>query len=691
VSNTALPNIAAENIPNELKRHPQWMGYNLEITKDGKLTKVPYRVDGKGKASSTDPQTWTDFDTAREIVSRGTFNGMGFALTLAIRIICIDLDHCVDSVTGEIEPWALEIVQRLNSYTEFSPSRTGLHIWIVAVLPPGGRKKGPIEMYDSSRYMTVTGNHLQGTPLTIEDRSAEVAQLHAEHFPSPAPATPAKATKAQLPDDAELIKIATNANDGGKFARLFAGDTGGYNTQSEADQAMCNKLAFYTGRDAARIDRIFHVCGLCREKWDQRHYSNGQTYGQATIAKAIRDCRETYSPSQPSSNGSMAAPSGAGLKQILPQRKAAFTVDELLDADLPEVKWLVPGMITEGLVILAGRPKMGKSWLALLLALTVGIGGVFLGERVKKGRVVYFALEDSPKRLKKRMKALGWTRGADVQFYFNMVPLGGTLAGLPAFIDAIQPDLVIIDTASRAMPEGAKTRDTNAVTCILSPIQQAAVQEACTVMLVDHYRKPQGMVAEAVDHLEEILDSTAKVAVADTIIGLARKRGERGATLKITGRDLEEDVELAINHDTETGCWQLLGDASEVRQSERQRKVIAALRTFNAYTAGTTEIAERSGLPKSHTSSVLQELVNDGLVERLPRQGREQPYRLIVPNTSNNGNSSNGSNRGNRGNHSGDGPDDYHDPDDYHSYHGYHSSEGGSPSLKGDDREQVVF
>jgi hypothetical protein len=313
-------------------------------------------------------------------------------------------------------------------------------------------------------------------------------------------------------------------------------------------------------------------------------------------------------------------------------RRNYYSADDLLSADLPASRFLVPDRISEGLIILAGRMKMGKSWLALLCALAVGRGGHFLGKLARKGKVAYFALEDPPKRLKKRMEALGWPPGASVEFFFNLEVLGGSLIGLPAFMEAGGYDLVIIDTLGRALPAGTKTRDTGEMTPILDPIQQSAVQQGRTVLVIDHYRKPPSIKSEGGDHLDEVMDSSAKVAVADTIIGLARKRGERGATLKITGRDLEEDLELAIEHDQLTGCWQLLGNADEVHQSARQKKLLQAFRRFGAegYTANTKDLDEASGLGKGHTTEVLQELAELHLVEKLPRAGKEQLWKLVI-------------------------------------------------------------
>jgi putative DNA primase/helicase len=170
-----------------------------------------------------------------------------------VGIVGVDLDHCRDAETGTIESWARSIVDRLKSYTEITPSSEGLRIFIRAKLPPQGRKKGNFECYESGRYLTVTGNHLPGTPITIEQRQAEMDAIHSEVFADRNHSrTNGKVTGDFIPsslDDAELLAKAFNATNGEKIRRLYQGDTSAYSSPSEADQALCNHLAFYAGHD----------------------------------------------------------------------------------------------------------------------------------------------------------------------------------------------------------------------------------------------------------------------------------------------------------------------------------------------------------------------------------------------------------------------------------------------------------
>jgi len=114
---------------------------------------------------------------------RGAAAGIGFTVTEDDPYTGIDLDSCIDGA-GEIATWAEKLVRRFNSYTEKTPSRTGLRILVKGKLPKGRNRLGKIELYDQRRYFTVTGWHLEDTPATIEERQGELLDLYRELFGS---------------------------------------------------------------------------------------------------------------------------------------------------------------------------------------------------------------------------------------------------------------------------------------------------------------------------------------------------------------------------------------------------------------------------------------------------------------------------------------------------------------------------
>jgi hypothetical protein len=203
-------------------------------------------------------------------------------------LVGVDLDDCRDPESGAIKPTALSIVNSLNSYTEISPSGRGLHILVRGALPAGARRRGNVEMYAEGRYFTVTGDHLDGAPASIEERSDQLADLHRAIFVTPSTTN----TRARRDlDDATVVERGRTGPNGAKFSRLWSGDTSGYGSHSEADLALCSLLAYSTGRDPARIDNVFRQSGLMRPKWDEPRGEH--TYGQLTIARAIGASRET--------------------------------------------------------------------------------------------------------------------------------------------------------------------------------------------------------------------------------------------------------------------------------------------------------------------------------------------------------------------------------------------------------------
>lgn len=286
--------ITVDGIPAELRQRRQWVCWRYE-QRGGESTKVPYRADGAGKAKSDDPATWATFEEARDASEARKHNGVGYMFSQDDPYTGVDLDHCRHPVTGAVTPEAIDIMAALDSYTEISPSGTGLHIIVRGKLPPGRRRAGAVEMYDGGRYFCVTGNHLEGAAATIEERSEELTGLHGRLFPPEEMPEPVRS--AGIPaDDGELLARARAAKNGSAFARLFDGDWSTYPSQSEADLALCSHLAFYAGGDRSQIDRLFRSSGLMRAKWVERH--GEKTYGEMTVERALGGPTAAYTAGQ---------------------------------------------------------------------------------------------------------------------------------------------------------------------------------------------------------------------------------------------------------------------------------------------------------------------------------------------------------------------------------------------------------
>lgn len=301
-----------EYVPAELKKLRQWVCFNLiddGEDKDGRprKKKVPVCAGSNKFASSTDDTTWDTFEAACAKAARGQCSGIG--IVFANGVCGVDIDHCVDD--GELDETARDIVAELCSYTELSPSGTGVHILCMGKLPREGRRRGAVEMYDGGRFFTVTGQAIRdesGQLYGLRECTADLAKVHAKYVaPEPQPeSAPAPVRQSPAPaegalrnlTDAEIFEIAFQSKGGEQLANLYAGDwshlTGKDTSHSAADLALCNQLAFWFACDKERMDAAFRLSGLYRPKWDKRNA--GSTYGERTLERAIRDCREVFRP-----------------------------------------------------------------------------------------------------------------------------------------------------------------------------------------------------------------------------------------------------------------------------------------------------------------------------------------------------------------------------------------------------------
>ena len=392
-------------IPDLLTARNAWMVWRWtrkwdERHKEHAWTKPPFRANGGGgPASTTDPTTWSPFEDAVEAYKRGSFDGIG--IRLIDDLVGIDLDDVRDAESGELHPDAQRVVEAIASYTEISPSGRGVRIFVLGTLPTGWRNTRKwnvsIEMYDhrSPRYLTVTGWHLPGTPTTLEERTAELAQLHAEVAIAIAPAPTASQQDSDdevrdcldLDDDA-LLERARAASNGPKFARLFDHGVKQEEDHSAEDLALCVMLAFWTGRDATRIDRLFRRSALIRAKWDERHNADGRTYGAMTVGKAVANCGTTYSP-----NGKVGVapqwpapePVPDGLPPVPAFETARLLPDTLAPwvSDVAERSQCPPDFVGVAVVISAAavvgrqmtiRPKVHDDWTVVPNLWGLGIG-----------------------------------------------------------------------------------------------------------------------------------------------------------------------------------------------------------------------------------------------------------------------------------------------------------------------------
>lgn len=288
-----------DNIPAELKKLPNWICWRgfpqPRPDEPDHIGKIPINPKTGGNAQSNNPDTWTDFDTALKASEQ--FTGIGFMFGNS-PFFGVDIDGIEPDIREFLDGGdciVSEFIHALRSYAELSPSGKGIHIICRGELPKGARRRGNVEMYDSGRFFTVTGNNI-GEYTAVEDCTEAIKPLH-EKYLGGMRSEPAQRViqTAPLPCSvSEVLEAASRAKNGSRFQALYAGNCSEYTSQSEADMAFCNMLAFWTGRNAALMDEIFRNSGLMRDKWDRRQ--SGSTYGALTIQKACEQCTNVYQP-----------------------------------------------------------------------------------------------------------------------------------------------------------------------------------------------------------------------------------------------------------------------------------------------------------------------------------------------------------------------------------------------------------
>jgi putative DNA primase/helicase len=286
-----------QSIPSELIALSRWLLWRYDL-RAAKWTKVPLQPDGSA-ASSTDASTWSPFDFVQSAyITSGNFDGVGFVLN-GSGLVAWDFDHVVEPDGTISDAKIVGYVGTLDSYTELSPSGSGLRVLTFGRLPENDRKLRAIECYDDQRYVTITGRHLPITPTTINRRQDAIDAVHAAVFAERTAKREADAAYARAHaakpvdlDDAALLERARRAKNGARFIALY--DDGdwegeGFPSQSEADLALCSMLGFWCGGNTAHVNSLFRRSALMREKWLRNDYR------ERTLATAVAWCTDPHS------------------------------------------------------------------------------------------------------------------------------------------------------------------------------------------------------------------------------------------------------------------------------------------------------------------------------------------------------------------------------------------------------------
>lgn len=628
--------------PQNMLDAANWLGWKKEPDERGDPTKIPSAARSQRRGSSTDPTTWGALEQAAKRAQDDRLCGVDYVLASAVpkgypkvsdKEAVIDLDHCRETDTGQIAPWAMHIITQMDSYAEVSPSGEGVHLLIQGRLADGVRHKvdyatGSIEVYDRARFITVTGDHLPNTPCEAMARQSELDAFMAMYLPGESAPHITREPQPVSLDDMALLAKARDAANGRKFIALYAqGDLSAYgDDHSDADFALCCLLAFWTGWDAPRMDRLFRASALMRDKWDGRR--GASTYGASTIARAITMTHDRYSGADtplrddaqreegeesaeeeaPEEEG---AEEGAGEDQNSSSNGARDTppppppYSTISAADLQEktfepVVWVVLNLIPQGLTVLSGKPKMGKSWLLLALAIARASGGMFLDKiTLEAGPVLYLAMEDTEESLQERLEIVlgGDPAPAGLAFATNWQEWHMNQDGLKklaAWQKAHPGGCIIIDTLAKIRPPARANANTYAEDyAVGTMLKGIADQGNCSLIVVTHNRK-----AKADDPFDEINASTGVAGSMDTGLVIRRERGSADAVLYTTGRRISEHS-LALQF-----------DAKDFAISEARKSILAAVATLGRATP--KQIAQAVGRNHNTVKNTVMAMAKSG-------------------------------------------------------------------------------
>jgi len=584
-------------IPEELIKLTQWVLYDRE--------KVPIDYRTGGRASCTSPPTWGPFEDCLKAYIAGTYpdvTGLGFVLTPECGYSCIDLDHCKKE-DGRLTETASLVVSKFRTYTEHSPSKTGLHVWLKGKLPVAGKRKNGIEIYSSNRYLTVTGDHFSESPLTVEDCQEALDWLYDYLWPEQEIKQAANNHTTFGASDEEILSRLMHSENCAKFNKLFAGNGDDYASESEADAALVALIGFYT-RDSNQGERLMLKSALKRPKWQERRGKS--TYLRLTIENILKLPGESYNGEQKKNETNLWTPK--------------WVTGEMLEAnDYPPPDYLVPDILSRpGVAILAAKPKMGKTVFAQNLSVaTLFEGTAFRYKEVcHSGRVLYIDFEGDEGEHKERLKKMTSCRlPADFMLTGDWPRIThGGLDALERELDKFKNTrLVVIDPFAmfKLLPKKGREGYEHEYEAFL-PLNKLAKERNVNILLNHHTKK-----GRCDDIIDEVLGSIAIAGVVQTILVLSNAAG---GSAKLTVRPRRgRHREFAMRYHEDVYEWEVLGDASEVFRRSERVAVIEVLK-MNNKRMSPLEIALAMEMTDDKGKGAIRKLVwtmfNDGELQK---------------------------------------------------------------------------
>lgn len=473
------------------------------------------------------------------------------------------------------------------------------------------------ECHDARRIAKLPGTMARKGPASTERPHRMACLLHAPSEPQVV--TPEQLQALAALDSREHVVEVPEFN-------LYASDNNADAAYARAAfEAECASMALASAgdlnnqlyRSAAALGNFVGAGLLTEQEVLDGVLSAGRRAGcdnprkdEATVRRAIEKGKLTprrAPESEPIPNGKV--PKKAPHIILLP---------DLLAMDLPEPRWAVAGIMCEGLTILAGRPKLGKSFLSLNLALTVAAGGKALGNiQVTPGDVLYLSLEDRLRRVqgrsRKMLRAIGVeaSRRLHIAVEWPRQHEGG-LDEIKRWQDRVErPSLVIVDVWVKfRTPSATKGNQYEQDYQVGAQLKKLADDASCSLLAVHHCKK-----GTSEDVIEEVSGTLGLVGSADGVLVLCRTRSENDAVLKVTGRDVEEQ-EMALRFQPEGCSWEYLGPSEVVTSSKATQAILAFLKDNAGASFCPKPIIEAVKLNPNTVRSCLLRMAESGTISR---------------------------------------------------------------------------
>lgn len=610
-----------ENIPDSLKANPRWAPWRaVWNVKRQKFDKIPAHAKPPYHGISTaKPDRWSTYDVALKAYTDnpGVFGGLGYVMTTPHGVVGIDLDNCVEDNT--IAPWAQEVIDRLASYTELSPSGNGLRILVEGTIPHDWTNHDVgIEVYGGHepRFLTITGQRLRVSPHVVQACAPDVLEgLTAQYAKVKTAAT---AITLELPDilDSDEISgldelglhyaardfLTDGSHRGDRSRELFATAVALYNaglTDEEVFSLLAlNPFAFEVALDHRRQDSDRALMYLWVE-----HCQKGKA--KSTPVASLADF-ENLAPAQPVPDDQPAELAGdaddfdvvdEGVISVhtpaAPKHRFAFTPgEEFFDPSIEATRWTIKRLLPEtGLGMVFGPSMSGKTFFALDLAMSVALGREWRGQKVNQGQVAYICAEGGTgfrKRGAAYMQYHGIERsGLPMHLLADAPSLleRGDVKDLIVSLRSIKGlKLVVMDTLAQMTP-GANENASEDMGRAMNHCNKIVAATGALVLLVGHTGKDEGRGHRGWSGMPAAFDVSIQLERngdyrAATIVKMKDGEGEgRVYPFHLTG------VELGRDEDNEavTSCVALPGgkegiEAPDDDLTDNQRRVLQAVR-----------------------------------------------------------------------------------------------------------------